>query len=404
MRTAAPGDARAERRCDVLVAGGGPVGLLLAALLAQRGVDVVVLERRLAPGRHSRAIGLHPPALAALDELGLAGAAAAQGFRVGRGQARSRGRLLGEVTFERAWPRTPFVLTLPQQRTEALLATRLAELAPAALQRGREVVDVRERGGLVHVTTAGPGAAGERTWRARVVVGADGARSRVRDLAGIGVLARPCPDAYLMGDHLVDDVAGDAGAGAAAIHLEPGGVVESFPLPGGVRRWVVHTGSVQAEPDAAVLAALVTERTGEVLDPASSTMVSAFSVRRRLARQLVRGRVVLVGDAAHEFSPIGGQGITLGWLDAQALVPVLLRVLRGGSCTDGDLRTVPAAIRFERERVRAARSAARRAGLNTALGRPLPPAGSLAREVLVRVALGTPLRHRLAGEFSMRWA
>ncbi|WP_432496741.1 FAD-dependent oxidoreductase [Kineococcus auxinigenes] len=402
------------RSCDVLVVGGGSVGLVLGALLARSGVDVAVLERRSTPSTHSRAIGLHPPALAVLEDLGLVDAALAQGVRVERGVARSRGRHLGELGFDRAWPRTPFVLTLPQHRTEALLAARLAELAPGALHRGQEVVDVHERGGSVHVRAvdhlagtapaagAEPGSAPTvvRTWRARVVVGADGARSRVRALSGIGVDTRPYPDTYLMGD--VADTTTDGTD--AAIHLEPAGVVESFPLPGGVRRWVVHTGRVPAEPRAGVLAALVAERTGELLDPASSTMVSTFTVRRRLARRLVLGRCVLIGDAAHEISPIGGQGMTLGWLDAQALAPLLVGLLRHGAGGAADLRSTPGFRRFERARARAARSGARRAELNTVLGRPLAGAGGSGRAVLVRVLLGTPLRHRTARAFTMRWA
>src|SRR5690625_4263595 len=114
-----------EHSCEVLIVGGGPCGLLLAALLAQRGVDVVVLERRLEPSAHSRAIGLHPPAVNALGAVGLAGRAVAEGAPIAGGQARSRGRLLGSLTFERAWPQRPYVLALPQSRTETLLAERL---------------------------------------------------------------------------------------------------------------------------------------------------------------------------------------------------------------------------------------------------------------------------------------
>ncbi|MFA9370007.1 FAD-dependent monooxygenase, partial [Escherichia coli] len=86
----------------------------------------------LEPSAHSRAIGLHPPAVNALGAVGLAGRAVAEGAPIAGGQARSRGRLLGSLTFERAWPQRPYVLALPQSRTETLLAERLAALAPAA--------------------------------------------------------------------------------------------------------------------------------------------------------------------------------------------------------------------------------------------------------------------------------
>ncbi|WP_338075060.1 NAD(P)/FAD-dependent oxidoreductase [Kineococcus vitellinus] len=401
----------------MLIVGGGPTGLYLGALLARDGVDVAVLERRPEPSTHSRAIGLHPPALEALEELDVREAVLAAGARVHTGQARSRGRLLGSLTFERAWPQNPFVLTLPQQRTEALLEQRLAQLGPGALRRGREVLEVHDAGpGPVRVLVrstappAAPGGAagGVQTWTARVVVAAGGAHGCTRALTGTAGRVRAYPDTYLMGDFA--DTSADTGT--AAIHLEPEGVVESFPLPGGVRRWVAHTGRAPARPPgraerpeperAQRLAELVARRTGAVLDVGSNSMVSAFSVRRRIAGCMVHGRRVVLGDAAHEISPIGGQGMTLGWLDARELAPLLVRELRGG---DGrELAGVPELAAFQRRRLGAARRAAWQAGANTRLGRPVPAVVRGARDGLLRAVLATPARHGLAGAFSMRWA
>ncbi|MDN6350990.1 MAG: FAD-dependent monooxygenase, partial [Yaniella sp.] len=128
----------------MLIAGGGPAGLVLACLLAMDGVDVVVLERRNQPRTHSRAIGLHPPALAVLNRIGLESFALTEGTRVHAGTAYSRGRRLGALSFEEAWPHRPFVLTLPQNRTEALLSQRLKQLAPGALQSGWELTGFTE--------------------------------------------------------------------------------------------------------------------------------------------------------------------------------------------------------------------------------------------------------------------
>ncbi|MBB2903043.1 2-polyprenyl-6-methoxyphenol hydroxylase-like FAD-dependent oxidoreductase [Kineococcus radiotolerans] len=387
--------------CEVLVVGGGPTGLFLGALLARDGVDVAVLERRSGPSTHSRAIGLHPPALEALEELDVREAVVAAGVRVHTGQARSRGRLLGSLTFERAWPQNPFVLTLPQQRTEAVLEQRLADLAPGALRRDREVIEVHDAGpGPVRVLVrpTAPAGAEPETWTARVVVVAGGAHGRTRELTGITGRVRAYPDTYLMGDFA--DATSDPGT--AAIHLEPEGVVESFPLPGGVRRWVVHTGWVPAPASAPRLTELVAERTGAVLDVASNSMVSAFAVRRRIAERMVRGRRVVLGDAAHEISPIGGQGMTLGWLDASELAPLLVRELR--RATGRELDGVPELVAFQRRRLAASRRAAWQAGANTRLGRPVPAGVRGARDGLLRAVLATPARHGLAGAFSMRWA
>lgn len=393
------GSSSGAEKCDVLVAGGGPAGLFLAVLLAQQGVDVVVLERRNVPSTHSRAIGLHPPALAALRSVGLDEAVSARGVAIQRGVGRSRGRHLGELTFERIHPEFPFVLALPQHCTEALLAARLEELAPGAVRRGWDVVDAHDGTGRVHVTARHAAATeGNARWRARVLVGADGPHSLVRTRSGIDVHRKLYPDTYLMGDYA--DTTSDGTT--AVIHLEPGGVVESFPSPGGVRRWVAHTGSTPAEPNPADLAAIIRSRTGEVLSPRSNTMISAFTVRRQLTRRMVTGRRVLIGDAAHEISPIGGQGMTLGWLDAQALAPLLQQLL---AHDPGDpLPALPCFRDFERARLRSARTAARHAELNMAVGRPAPAPVRQARDVALRTILGTPVRHRLARTFTMGWA
>lgn len=393
------------RGCDVLIVGGGPAGLFLGGLLAQQGVDAVVLEQRTELSAHSRAIGLHPPALAALKLLDLSESALARGVQVTSGVCRSRGHELGRVTFEQAWPENPFVLTLPQHDTEDLLRHRLEELAPGSVQRGEEVLEIHDDGAIVQATTrrsstAHDSRAGGGTltiWRARMLVGADGAHSRVRVRAGIATDAKPYPDAYLMGDFA--DTTGDSST--AAVYLEPDGVVESFPLPQGVRRWVAHTGQVaQPRPDA--LAAIVAQRTGEVVDPSSSTMISAFTVRRQLASRMVTRRQVLIGDAAHEISPIGGQGMTLGWLDALALAPLLSDTL---ALSNGKpLQTLACFRDFERVRLHAARRAARQAELNMALGRPAPLLAAQTRETLVKAMLSTPVRHQLARAFTMRWA
>ena len=387
---------------DVAVVGGGPVGMYLAVLLAQEGVRVQVLEQRTERSLHSRAIGIHPPALDALAAAGVAEMMSGEGVQIRRGEARSNGRRVAEVDFSAVSRRFPYVLTLPQLRTEAILEARLRELDPAALVRGVKVTGLHDDGGRVLLLGAGPegtgpagdaeGGGGTFALSARIAVAADGARSGLRQLVGTQCRTRALPDTYLMGDFA--DTTGDGAVGV--LYLESGGIVESFPLPGGVRRWVAHTGRLMESATATDLARLVSDRTGMYPDPETNTMLSAFSVRTGLARRLVRGRTVLIGDAAHEVSPIGGQGMNLGWLDAEALAPIITASLQGqdvGSKLEA----------FGRDRRRAALVASLQAQLNMALGRPLAPRILAGRNAgLARILRSPTAGNLVARRFTMQ--
>lgn len=412
--------------CAVLIVGGGPAGLFLAALLAQRGVDVAVLERRSEPSSDSRAIGLHPPALQALAELGIAQEVIEAGEKIRCGSARFRRRELGSLHFTRAWPEHGFVLTLPQSRTEALLEQRLAELSPSALRRGWEVTGLRESAGEATVTarrnsesrtehsvegrksaSAGPAPSTDTppvatlSVRAQLVVAADGSRSRIRDLLHLTARGRRYPDTYLMGDFA--DPAPAQQERGATVHLEKEGVVESFPLPEGRRRWVAHTGhGSPVGPSAVQLVELVSSRTGTAPTPGAASMISAFGVRRSTTERLVTARCVLIGDAAHEISPIGGQGMTLAWLDALDLAPLVMQLSAEDDARD--LRTKRDWRALERRVQHRARRAGAVAAVNTVLGRPAPAPASVLRAAAVRGALHTPLRHVMAWVYSMGWA
>lgn len=362
---------------DVLIIGAGPVGLYMAALLLQEGVDVQVLEQRSTPDAHSRAIGIHPPALAALARAGVGEALIAEGVKIRRGVALAGGKTLAEMTFAGVSDRFPFILSLPQGRTEALLERHLNELRDGALHRDVRLTGLSDDGG--RVTVEAVSRSGAVRYAAPLVLAADGVRSTVRTLQGTGVRIRDYPDRYIMGDF-----ADQTGFGPdAALFLSGDGIVESFPLPGQLRRWVVRLGAgecaaggvaaggpaadgvAQLSGDARWLAQRVRERTGFEIDAGTNSMLSSFGVRTRLARRMVAGRIVVIGDAAHEVSPIGGQGMNLGWLDAAALAPIVVAAARGEDVTD-PLRT------FERTRLKAAARAARQAEINMALGRPLP--------------------------------
>ncbi|AMB59134.1 FAD-dependent oxidoreductase [Microterricola viridarii] len=412
------GEAQAyEAPVDVAVVGAGPVGLLLACLLVQRGLSVAVLESREQGSEHSRAIGIHPPGLAVLAQLGLAEPATAAGTPIFRGEAWCDGETLGGLDISEAGGRYPFVLALPQRDTERLLRERLVELCGGhdPVRRGARVVAFAQRGGVVHVELASTSTA---DLRARYLVGADGPRSRVREYSRIRWRAFGAAQPYLMGDFRSaaasrltrpGPITAPHAPTTALLAFERAGVVESFPLPGGWRRWVVLTESLQPEATAAELAATVRQRTGFALHAASGTdsdsadaersarSISAFAVQQHLATRMAVGRIALVGDAAHEVSPIGGQGMNLGWLDAAALAPALELAVRGGHAL-GSL----ALADYDAGRRRAARRAVMQASFNMGVGQPAHGTRLAVRNALVRGLSRPPFRGLLAQAFTMR--
>lgn len=291
------------------------------------------------------------------------------------------GRVLARVSFS-AQQR---VLILPQHRTHALLVARLAELQQGALKLGHVVRDVRDEDERVRLAIEADADRHEAT--ASIVVGADGVRSELRRRLGIEWRAYRGSGAYVMAD-----VADDEPSTRVRLYCEPDGIVESFPLPGGRRRWVVADPAGQLR-DPAAFADAVEERTGIRPGPTTEISPTPFRAQQHRAAKLISGRVVLVGDAAHETSPIGGQGMNLGWNGARRLAGDIESSLSGGA---------PEFAGYERSTLRSAARAQRRSYFYMTMGHPIQGLGLGLRNTVISALGSAPLRRRAADLITMR--
>ena len=366
---------------EVAIVGAGPVGLLLACLLAQDGIDVAVYERRDGSEDRSRAIGIHPPGQAALDAAGLGSRVRAEALELERGEVVCAGRVLASLSFT-AQHR---VLILPQHRTHALLIERLGQLPSTTLLTDHDVADVRNEGRRTRLVVQTTG--GRRDVTASFVVAADGVHSAIRRQLGIIWRRQPGSGSYAM----VDAPHGE-GDQRARLHCERDGLVEVFPFPDGSRRWVA------ADPhrslnDAATFVSAIEERTGIRLELPVGLDPTTFHAQQHRAGRVTAGRIVLLGDAAHETSPIGGQGMNLGWTAARRLAVALKKSVRTGQA---DFRE------YERHTQRAAARAQRRSAFYMAMGRPAGGPTLAARNAGIRLLGAAPLRTRTANMITMQ--
>lgn len=366
---------------EVAIIGAGPVGMLLACLLAQDGRDVVVFEQRPSSSERGRAIGVHPPGLAALAAAGIAERLRKQALCLDGGEVLSEGRILARMDFPPEHP----VHTLPQQRVDALLSARFEEFAEG-VQRGRRVRAVTPDGGQMRL------AVDAQEVTASLVIAADGVRSERRGDAGIAWRRRPGRADYVMVD--VDDPGTDA---QARLFLEPSGLVESFPLPDGRRRWVLFQSPEEPIRSVADLRRMIAARTGEAPVIPDDTELSEFRAQQHCAARFVHGRMILLGDAAHETSPIGGQGMNLGWVHAQRLAAAIRQV---GAL--GGKQLPPLLDLWEGRALRAARRAQRRSAFYMAMGRPANALTLPFRDLLVHTLGSDALREHTAAAITMR--
>lgn len=315
-----------EDAVEVAVVGGGPTGMLVACELALAGVRVRLFERRTEPVRESRALTMHPRSLEVLALRGLEERFLSRGRPLPTGHFALLDTRLDFSGLDTAYR---FTLFLPQAVTEALLEERARELG-VDVRRGHAVEALSQDAEGVEVSGTADGQ--PFRCRARYVVGADGARSGVRQLAGIGFPGTDTTRTSVLGDVTL-------GAPPATPFLattNTRGNVAIVPLGPEVHRVIVtdaeREGTPLKEPVTLdELRASVARIAGSDFGMREPRWLSRFGNETRLAERYRAGRVLLAGDAAHMHYPAGGQGLNVGLQDAMNLGWKLAAVVRDGA-------------------------------------------------------------------------
>jgi 3-(3-hydroxy-phenyl)propionate hydroxylase len=322
----------------VLIAGGGPVGLLCAWLLGRRGLRVRLFDNNAGPQADPRAATTHPATLELLAEDGLAGDMARVGLVAPIFQFwdRPSGEMVAQ--FDHALlkddTRYPFVVQCEQFKTAKLILDRVEKLPNVEVLFGHEVVDVAPADRSVAVDVRGPD--GIKTHAGGYLIGADGGRSVVRKQCAIAFDGFTWPERFIVLTTPYDFEA-ERGYCYRSYFADPGAWCNCFKVsadgPPGLWRTVFPASGEQPENE--ILNDEGVQTRIQSFFPASRPYEivhrNLYVTHQRVAATFRKGRVLLAGDAAHVNNPIGGMGLNGGIQDAANLSDKLVQIILEGA-------------------------------------------------------------------------
>ncbi|MFK7601497.1 FAD-dependent monooxygenase [Deinococcus sp. SM5_A1] len=313
---------------EVLIAGAGPTGLLLALWLTRLEVRVRIVDPKSGPTTESRAIAVQARTLEFYDQLGLGREALARGRHATGLRLWTGGRARAGVDLRGAGAGLtphPGLFILTQDQNEALLLAHLTALG-GAVEWQTELTDLRQDADGVTATLERDGHF--KTVWAAYLAGCDGAGSVVRHRLGVSLSGGTYPQRFYVADVTAR---GLLSQDRVNVSLDDDQFLAFFPMPGKDHWRVVGqvpAGAVKEVTFETVRPQINSQRVAQIL---AVHWFSSYHVHHRVAEQFQVGRTFLLGDAAHVHSPVGGQGMNTGLGDAANLAWKLAQALRGAA-------------------------------------------------------------------------
>jgi len=323
------------RATDVVIIGAGPVGCIAAYYLSQHGVNVVLAEQGPDCAQDLRASTFHPPTLEMLDTLGLAEPLIEKGLKapVYHWRERKTGEVyafdLAELERETKFP---YRIQCEQYHLAQMLAKKLAEADNAEVLFSHRMLGYHESEDGVIVSLESPYSIEKVS--AKFVIGADGANSVVRKLIGVEFDGFTYPEKFLclttkepLEEHFEN---------LALVNYvsDPKEWTVLLRVPS---LWRVLVPASEGEEDAVLLSDTKKEEVFEGLigkPEVETAHRTIYRVHQRVAQSFRKGRVAIIGDAAHLNNPLGGFGMNSGIHDAFSLCPKLVSILKDGADPD----------------------------------------------------------------------
>ncbi|HEX4779516.1 MAG TPA: FAD-dependent monooxygenase, partial [Usitatibacter sp.] len=316
--------------CEVLIAGAGPTGLVLALWLNRYGIRVRIVDKAAEPGTTSRALAVHARTLELYDMIGLGSAVLEASRKMAAANLWVADRKIAHLPFGdmgKGLSPHPYAVIFPQDEHEKLLIERL-RAAGVRVEREVEVVGIdEERDHFVTARLRGPDG-GESLCRSAFLAGCDGAHSFMREAVHAGF-----PGGTYEHVFYVADVAATGPVADGELHgsLEESDFIAVFPLKADGHLRLVGTVHDEAAKRRDLgwddVSKDILERMK--IEVRKVNWFSTYHVHHRVANDFRSGRVFLLGDAAHIHSPVGGQGMNTGIGDAINLAWKLASVLKG---------------------------------------------------------------------------